>query len=63
MKKAGVTLIEPPSGNNVTVLDKDFMSHFVMKVPSEFVTNRVDDFRDQSNVLNFVPRVSNPDAS
>jgi hypothetical protein len=63
MKKAGVTLIEPPSGNNVTVLDKDFMGQFVMKIPSEFVTNRVDDFRTEGNVLNFVPRVSNPDAS
>ncbi len=63
MKKAGVTLLEPPSGNNVTVLDKDFMGQFVMKIPSEFVTNRVDDFRDKGNVLNLIPRVSNPDAS
>jgi hypothetical protein len=63
MKKAGVTLIEPPSGNNVTVLEKDFMGQFAMKIPSEFVTNRVDDFRESGNVLNLIPKLSNPNAS
>jgi hypothetical protein len=63
MKKAGVSLLEPPSGHNVTVLDKDFMGQFTMKIPSEFVTNRVDDFRESGNVLNLVPRLSNPEVS
>jgi hypothetical protein len=39
------------------------MSQFVMKIPSEFVTNRVDDFRESGNILNLVPRLSNPDVS
>lgn len=63
LKKAGISLVEPPSGNNVTVLDRDFIQQFRMEIPSQFVTNRVDDFRDSGNVLNFVPKVSNPDAS
>lgn len=63
MKKAGVTLIEPPSGDNITVLDRDFIQQFKMEIPSQFVTNKVDDFRDSGNVLNFVPKVSDPDAS
>lgn len=52
LKKAGVSLIEPPSGNNVTVLERDFIQSFRMEIPSQAVTNKVDDFRDSGNVLN-----------
>lgn len=61
LKKAGISLIEPPSGNNITVLDKDFMQQFRLEIPSQFVTNKFDDFRNSSNVLNFVPKVSGLD--
>lgn len=63
LKKAGVTLIEPPSGNNVTVLDRDFIQSFKMEIPSQFVTNRVDDFRDSGNILNLFPQKPASDAS
>jgi hypothetical protein len=54
MKKAGVSLIEPPE--NVTTIDGDFLRAFKMAVPSPYVTNKFDDYRDTENVLNFVPR-------
>lgn len=50
MKKADVSLVEPPK--NVVRLDQKFWSNFQVRVPSEYVTNRVDDFRDGGNVLN-----------
>jgi len=58
IKKAGVSLIEPPSGNKVTVIDKEFLERFKLEVPSPYATNTVDDFRDSTNVLNFTPRMS-----
>jgi len=58
LKKAGVALIEPPTGNNVTVIEKDFLQNFKLEVPSPYATNNVDDFRDSTNVLNFTPRMS-----
>ena len=61
LKKAGISLIEPPSGNNITIVDRDFMQNFKLEVPSEHVTNKVDDFRDSENVLNFVPKMSGYD--
>lgn len=61
LKKAGISLIEPPSGNNITVLDKEFMQQFKLEIPSEYVTNKYDDFRDSPNVLNFVPKMSGVD--
>lgn len=63
LKKAGVSLIEPPKGSNIIPLEQDFLQQFRMKIPSEFVTNKVDDFRDSGNVLNFVPKLSDSDAS
>jgi hypothetical protein len=59
MKKAGVTLFEPPSGDNVTILEADFLRRFRMQIPSEDVANKFDDYRESANVLNFVPKVSN----
>lgn len=61
LKKAGISLIEPPSGKNITILDRDFMQNFRLEVPSIHVTNKVDDFRDSENVLNFVPKMSGYD--
>ena len=63
LKQAGVSLIEPPSGNNVTVIDRDFMRDFRLEVPSQFATNKVDDFRNSGNLLNLVPRLTGEDAS
>jgi Phage replication protein CRI len=50
MKNAGVSLIEPPK--NVVRLEPKFWEKFKVQVPSEYVTNRVDDFRDSGNILN-----------
>lgn len=50
MKKAGVSLVEPPK--NVVVLHDEFWKKFQVKVPSEFAVNNVDDYRDGGNVLN-----------
>lgn len=55
MKKAGVTLLEPPTGN-VTVLEADFLRRFRMQIPSDDVTNKYDDHRDSLNVLNFIKK-------
>jgi hypothetical protein len=51
LKAAGVELVEKPQ--NVVNIDKDFWAAFRMSVPSSFVTNQHDDFRDSDNVLNF----------
>jgi hypothetical protein len=50
LKKAGVSLVEPPS--NVIHVDRDFFQNFRFEVPSRFVTNRVDNFRNSENLLN-----------
>ncbi|HEY9658132.1 MAG TPA: phage/plasmid replication protein, partial [Allocoleopsis sp.] len=50
MKKAGVSFIEPPK--NVVRLQPKFYDQFRIEVPSQFATNRVDDFRDSANILN-----------
>ena len=52
LKKAGVSLLEPPSKGVVVELDATFIEDFRMSVPSAYVTNRYDDFRDSENILN-----------
>jgi len=61
MKKAGVTLIEPPNAKSITVIERDFFQNFKLEVPSEHVTNKEDDFRNGGNILNFVPKMSGYD--
>lgn len=61
LKKAGISLIEPPTGNNITVLDRDWLQQFSLEIPSPHATNQYDDWRDSENVLNFVPKVSGVD--
>ncbi|KAM3104926.1 phage/plasmid replication domain-containing protein [Phormidesmis sp. 146-33] len=61
MKKAGVSLIEPPHSRSITIVEKDFFQNFRLEIPSPHVTNKVDDFRDSGNVLNFVPKMSGYD--
>ncbi len=56
MKKAGVSFVEKPK--NVTEIDGTFLRSFKMQVPSQYVTNSEDDFRDSDNLLNLIPRVS-----
>ena len=50
LRKAGVSLVEPPAC--VTPINRDFLQAFKLEVPSDHVTNRVDDFRDSDNLLN-----------
>lgn len=56
LKQAGVSLIE--GEKLVTTVDSEFLRNFAPTVPSPHVVNAVDDFRDKSNILNFVPKVS-----
>lgn len=56
MKKAGVSLIEPPK--NVLRMERDFWQSFQLEIPSPYATNHYDDFRDGDNLLNFIPKVS-----
>jgi hypothetical protein len=56
LKQAGVSLLEAQS--LITTIDDDFLKKFAPLVPSPHVVNRVDDFREKGNVLNFVPRTS-----
>lgn len=50
LKEAGVSLIEPPA--HITPINRDFLQAFRFELPSDHVTNRVDDFRDSDNLLN-----------
>lgn len=50
LRRADVSLMEPPA--NVTPINRDFLQAFRFEVPSDHVTNRVDDFRDSDNLLN-----------
>jgi hypothetical protein len=54
IKAAGCSFIEPPK---VTTLDDEFVKSFSLDVPSNYVTNKVDDFRDTSNVINILPHL------
>jgi hypothetical protein len=58
LKKAGVTLIEPPSGKVISIVDRDFLQNFRLEIPSQYAVNKVDDFRNSENILNFVPKMS-----
>ncbi len=58
LKKAGVSLVEPPDLKVVSLSDRRFLENFRLEVPSEYVTNKHDNFRDHANVLNFVPKWS-----
>jgi hypothetical protein len=49
LKKAGVSLVEPPKGNVIN------LDNFRFSIPSQYVVNRVDDFRDSQNLLNLRP--------
>jgi hypothetical protein len=54
LKKAGVSLVEPPS--NVIEFDRDAYQSFRYQIPSPIVINKVDNFRDSDNILNYRPR-------
>jgi hypothetical protein len=54
LKAAGCSFIEPPK---VTTLDHEFIKSFSLDVPSIHVTNKVDDFRESSNVINILPHL------
>lgn len=58
LRKAGVSLVEPPDLKVVSISDRRFLENFRLEVPSEYVTNKHDNFRDHANVLNFVPKWS-----
>jgi Phage replication protein CRI len=47
LKEAGVSLIEPPKD-----LDNKFLDSFKFEIPSSYVVNQVDNFRDSSNIIN-----------
>lgn len=51
LKRAGVSLVE--QHENVIKLSPGFFQDFKLEVPSQFVTNEYDDFRDGDNLLNF----------
>jgi len=52
MKAAGCNFVEPPI---VTKNLSDFLKIFKLEVPSDYVTNKFDDFRDSGNILNLLP--------
>jgi Phage replication protein CRI len=53
LHKVGIPLSEP--ADNVIMMDNEFWQRFRMAVPSEYVVNQQDDFRDHQNILN-LPR-------
>jgi hypothetical protein len=56
MKAAGVSMAE--AQQVITLVDDEFLKNFSPDIPSAYAVNRVDDFRDQQNILNFRPRES-----
>jgi len=48
LKKAGISLVEPPKSNG----NLAFLNDFRFEVPSPHSVNRVDDYRDSASVLN-----------
>jgi hypothetical protein len=56
LKQAGISLVG--SDKVITTVDSEFIRNFTPTVPSPHVVNAVDDFRDKSNILNFVPKTS-----
>lgn len=50
LKKAGITMIETPDSNDD--VEKGFLDNFTLVIPSNYVTNKFDDFQDSDNVLN-----------
>lgn len=54
LKSAGVSLLEPIKVINAT--DR-FISRFELDIPSQYVVNKVSDYRDSGNLLN-LPKVS-----
>lgn len=55
IKAAGCSFVEPPK---VTSVDDEFLKSFDFSVPSPYVTNTVDDFRDSSNLINLLPHIA-----
>lgn len=51
LKKAGISLIEKPK--IVTSANLEFINKFRFNIPSEYAVNKIDDFRDHSNILNY----------
>lgn len=53
LKSAGISLLQPPKVINAA--DR-FLQRFRFELPSEFVTNSIDDFRESGNILNLPKR-------
>lgn len=49
LKAAGVSLVDTPT---LVLVDKHFLQTFNFDIPSQYVTNRVDDYRDSASILN-----------
>jgi len=58
LKKAGISLVEMPNKKNN--VEQDFLDKFRVQVPSEYVVNKEDNYRDGDNILN-LPRVVGED--
>jgi hypothetical protein len=54
LKDAGVGLLD--AHENLIKVDAEFFRNFKLDIPSIYVTNRFDDFRDSDNVLNLLER-------
>lgn len=58
LMNVGISLLEPPDMSKVTPLNRGFMESFILAIPSPHVSNKVDDFREKQNLLNFVPKAN-----
>lgn len=54
IKEAGCSFVEPPV---VHTVNEQFIKSFEFDIPSPYVTNTVDDYRDSSNIINLIPRM------
>lgn len=52
IKAAGCSFVEPP---RVTHVDEKFLKEFALQIPSPYVVNQIDAFRDGDNLINLMP--------
>lgn len=56
LKKAGVSLVEPPKPTSSSTVPADFFEQFRLAIPSDFVVNKFDVDRDSPKIVRFPER-------
>jgi hypothetical protein len=54
IREAGCSFVEPPL---LYTVNEQFIKSFEFDIPSPYVTNTVDDYRDTGNIINLIPHI------